>query len=252
MCESIRPGITVRPCRSISRVCGPACLRISALVPTAAILPLRMARASRTEKLRSTVRIFPLLRIISGFCARVMRGTATSSTRSRTVLEPLATEILILVPENWKCLIQSLRCPGLAVPIQGLAGRVHRDCANFGELIERFDPGLAPHAAILEPAPRRSGIEPVMIVHPNHAEKQAASHAMRPRHVLGPHRCREAEPCVVSDADGVGFVFKRYYHRHGAEDFLLRDFRVRVGVAQHRWLDEKSGGHACGRPLAAR
>ena len=66
MCESIRPGITVRPSRSITRVCGPASLRTSAVVPVAAMRPSRMASAWRTDACESTVRILPLMRIVSG------------------------------------------------------------------------------------------------------------------------------------------------------------------------------------------
>ena len=45
MCESISPGMTVRPCRSITRVADPARRRTSAVVPTATIRPPRAAMA---------------------------------------------------------------------------------------------------------------------------------------------------------------------------------------------------------------
>jgi hypothetical protein len=46
MCESINPGITVRPPRSIIRVSLPASLRISESLPSAATLPSRTAAAA--------------------------------------------------------------------------------------------------------------------------------------------------------------------------------------------------------------
>ena len=48
----MRPGMTVRPCRSITRDRGPASLRISADVPSATMRPSRIASASRTDDLR--------------------------------------------------------------------------------------------------------------------------------------------------------------------------------------------------------
>src|SRR6266403_1671686 len=49
MCESLRPGTTVRRCPSITRVGGPRRRRISSLLPTAAIFPADMAMASTNE-----------------------------------------------------------------------------------------------------------------------------------------------------------------------------------------------------------
>src|SRR5580704_16718838 len=49
MCESFRPGMTVRRRPSITRVCGPRRRRISSSLPTAAIFPAVMAMASTNE-----------------------------------------------------------------------------------------------------------------------------------------------------------------------------------------------------------
>src|SRR5258708_19992466 len=49
MCESLRPGMTVRRRPSITRVCGPRRRRISSSFPTAAIFPDVMAIASTNE-----------------------------------------------------------------------------------------------------------------------------------------------------------------------------------------------------------
>ena len=65
-CESIRPGMTVRPVRSIVRVRGPASFRMSAERPTAMMRPSRTASASCVEKLASTVSTLPLTRMVSG------------------------------------------------------------------------------------------------------------------------------------------------------------------------------------------
>src|SRR5580765_3961374 len=49
MCESLRPGMTVRRRPSITRVCGPRRRRISSSLPTATIFPPVMAIASTNE-----------------------------------------------------------------------------------------------------------------------------------------------------------------------------------------------------------
>src|SRR6266853_268211 len=49
MCESLRPGMTVRWHPSITCVCGPRRRRISSSLPTAAIFPAVMAIASTNE-----------------------------------------------------------------------------------------------------------------------------------------------------------------------------------------------------------
>src|SRR4029077_18044492 len=49
MCESFRPGMTVRRRPSSTRVCGPRRRKISASLPTAAIFPAVMAIASTNE-----------------------------------------------------------------------------------------------------------------------------------------------------------------------------------------------------------
>jgi hypothetical protein len=56
MWESISPGITVRPLKSISTVRGPASARISSSVPAATMTPLATAKACPSEKSLSTVR----------------------------------------------------------------------------------------------------------------------------------------------------------------------------------------------------
>ncbi len=57
---SVRPGVTVRPFRSIWRVAGPASLRTSSFVPTAVNLSPVMATACAYENRSSTVTILPL------------------------------------------------------------------------------------------------------------------------------------------------------------------------------------------------
>src|SRR6266853_28690 len=49
MCESLRPGMMVRRCPSITRVCGPRRRKISSSLPTAVIVPAVMAIASTNE-----------------------------------------------------------------------------------------------------------------------------------------------------------------------------------------------------------
>ena len=64
MWESIRPGITVRPSRSITRACLPAIFRKSADAPVEMILPSRMATASAVDDFESILRILPLSRTV--------------------------------------------------------------------------------------------------------------------------------------------------------------------------------------------
>src|SRR5262245_29213296 len=66
---SIRPGMTVRPLRSMARVCGPLSLPMSAAVPVATMRPERMASACVIVKRSSTVTILPLMRMVSAGCA---------------------------------------------------------------------------------------------------------------------------------------------------------------------------------------
>src|SRR6476659_6604909 len=49
MCESLRPGITVRPFASMIFVLGPRSLKISRSLPVATIFPSVMATASTNE-----------------------------------------------------------------------------------------------------------------------------------------------------------------------------------------------------------
>src|SRR5882757_3220796 len=49
MCESLRPGMTVRRRPSITLVCGPRRRRISSSLPTAPIFPAVMAMASTND-----------------------------------------------------------------------------------------------------------------------------------------------------------------------------------------------------------
>jgi hypothetical protein len=79
-CESMRPGITVRPPSSTTRVAGPERRRISAVVPTPRILPSRTATASRSEDSASTVTTLPSSSTRSGGCAAAPSATANSAT----------------------------------------------------------------------------------------------------------------------------------------------------------------------------
>src|ERR1700674_4224179 len=247
----MNPGITVRPCRSITRVRGPACFRTSALLPTAVILPSRMAMASRVENCVSTVKIWPFTRIVSAFWDHPGEAIANANIASDAVRMKFEIWILIL-PTFKACLIEALRCAVLLVPVDSLAGRVHRHGAHLGEVIERLDACFTPHAAFLEASPRRRGVEPVMVIHPNHAEEQPARHSVSACNISGPYGRGQAEPRVVGDTDRVGFFFEWHDHGHRPENFFLRDLGARVGIIEHRRLDEKSRRQTGGRRLATR
>src|SRR5258707_9659958 len=70
MCESLRPGMTVRWRPSITRVCGPRRRRISSSLPTAAIFPPDTAIASTNDGT-------PFVAILA-LCKMRSTGTAVS------------------------------------------------------------------------------------------------------------------------------------------------------------------------------
>src|SRR6266851_1165453 len=181
----MKPGITVRPCRSITRVRGPACFRISELLPTAVILPSLMAIASRVENWASTVNILPFTRMVSAFWAHAGKAAASAANTSNALRMKFALGILIS-PALRTCLVEAFRCSVFLIPVHGFTARVHRHGAHFGEMIERLNACLAAHAAVLEASPRRRRVEPVMIIHPNHAEEKPARDTVSPRDVACP------------------------------------------------------------------
>src|SRR5579863_958705 len=142
--------------------------------------------------------------------------------------------------------IQSFRRTVFLVPVHGLARRVHRDGAQLGKVIEGFDAGLAAHAAVLEAAPRRSGVKPVMVIHPNHSEEELARHAMSSRDIASPDRSGQAKSRVIGNANRVGFVFERQDDGHRPKHFLLRNLRSSVHVVEHGRLNKKSSRQAGG------
>src|ERR687897_48617 len=79
MWASLMPGITVRPCRSTSRVAGPPSARTSWLAPTATMRSPRTAMASAQGRSESAVNIFPPYRINCGGGADGVR--AADNTR---------------------------------------------------------------------------------------------------------------------------------------------------------------------------
>ena len=76
----MRPGMTVRPRRSITRVDGPANFRTSSVDPVAVIRPSVTASPIATVERESSVTILPLIRMVSGACAEA--GTAMLTTRT--------------------------------------------------------------------------------------------------------------------------------------------------------------------------
>src|SRR5665213_3252688 len=246
----MRPGITVRPCRSITRVCGPASLRMSELPPTAAILPSRMAMAFRMENCLSTVKILPFTRMVSAFWVQAGEAIAKAKIASNAARMKFVFGIFISrvfhTSLSYTSLIEAPRRSVFLVPVYVLARYIHRHRPHLGKVVKRFDACLAAGSAILEAPPRRGRIKPVMIVYPNHAEEQLACHAMRARNVAGPERSGKAESSVIGNANGICLVLKWHDHGHRPEHFLLRDFGSRIGVVQYGGLHKKTRGQACG------
>src|SRR6266566_2345250 len=81
ICESISPGITVRPPRLTTTVLGPIQRRISLSVPTATNRPFFIATASFTEKEESTVTTLPFTKTRSAGGRGSKNACGTSSPR---------------------------------------------------------------------------------------------------------------------------------------------------------------------------
>src|SRR3954451_261567 len=79
ICESMRPGMTVRPPRSMTRVPGPEYRVMSADAPVAMILSPRIAIAWVIDDCASSVMILPLIRTVSAGCAAAGRAPANDS-----------------------------------------------------------------------------------------------------------------------------------------------------------------------------
>src|ERR1700676_2599386 len=117
-------------------------------------------------------------------------------------------------------------------------------------MVEGLDAGLAADAAILEPSPRRCGVEPVMVVHPNHPKQQLVCHAVSARHVAGPNRRGQTKPRVVGDAYCFGFMLEGHNDGHRSENLLLSNLGATVNIVEHGRLDEKPERQTVGWCLA--
>src|SRR5215468_375557 len=91
------PGITVRRLRSMTRVCGPLSLSVSAVVPTATMRVPRIASDSAMVKRSSTVTILPLMRMVSAGCAC---AAVPSPTKSATAAARMIELRIIPLPLN--------------------------------------------------------------------------------------------------------------------------------------------------------
>src|ERR1700731_2947994 len=91
-------------------------------------------------------------------------------------------------------LIEPFRGAVIFVPVHGFPGRVHGYRTPLGKPIKRLDACFAADAAVVEASPWRRGIEPVMIVHPDHAEQQPACHSVSASDIVGPDRRGEPKP----------------------------------------------------------
>src|SRR5471030_2216209 len=107
-------------------------------------------------------------------------------------------------------LVEPLQLTIVGIPVDRDAAGIDSHRARLAELIEGLDSGFPSHAAVLEAAPRRSRVQPMVIVDPDHAEHQLARHAMRTRDVCRPDRSREAELGVVGNAQRVRFILERH------------------------------------------
>ena len=82
-CESMSPGMTVRPPRSMTRVAGPASFRTSSDEPTRSDASIAIASACATVDRASSVTILPFRRMVSGVCARALTDKTQRTPRRR-------------------------------------------------------------------------------------------------------------------------------------------------------------------------
>src|SRR5437879_5305578 len=131
MCESLRPGMTVRPFASITAVPGPRRRRISSLVPAALILPSVMATAS-TNGGTPFVAILALCRMLSGVMrASVLRSCACARPTTNGLhgdvvsVAPTLTPTALRKSRRFTCLALSGRL------LVGLGARPHDVFGKF-------------------------------------------------------------------------------------------------------------------------
>src|SRR6185312_5722387 len=94
-------------------------------------------------------------------------------------------------------LVQSSLVGRVAIPVERLVVRRHHHALGVEMVVETFGAAFAPDAGIIDAAPRRGRIEPVMVVDPDDAGLDRCRHAMCAGDVAGADRGRQSERRIV-------------------------------------------------------
>src|SRR6266404_8801907 len=272
MCESLRPGMTVRRRPSITRVCGPRRRRISSSLPTAATLPAVMAIASTNEG-TPFVAILALCKMssadtavsVSGFSKWIEKGVGRSALhvllvsceggwnyifgklRCRqtmdhgvSVFDPNTIGSEMRSHDVHDCVVGSLLSP-IALPFEHDGHRGDRLCAGLNDALHRIVVSKLAHIA----AAIFHDIDFVAVMNRLHRRKRNTDFCPKPgQHDLFPSRLFDGRDKVLV-VPGV--------HRRTLDGFFPREYGSQLrphvpakGLRLDRCQNHRHIEHSCG------
>src|SRR6516164_5106898 len=98
---------------------------------------------------------------------------------------------------------------------------VHPHRLGIGVVVHCLKSHLPAIAARPHPAERRTGVDPLVAIDPDHARAHVLSHAMSPLQVAGPQAAAQAVGRAVGDGDGLIVGLEGGHRYEGTEDLLL-------------------------------
>src|SRR3954468_13106827 len=202
--------IALRPASMLLR-----CLR-RRLIPSSICRPPAASGPVRT--LRNPIRIGSL-------CAEALveRQAAAATARQKRAREIMARQTTRCLPPPEVASVEPLLSRRVPVPVERAAVGIDHHRLHVEVLVEGLGAELAADSGVLHATPGKSGIEAVMIVHPDDSAAEFRRHPMGAGDVAGADRRREPERRVVGDADALLLVLERHHHRERPEDLLLGD-----------------------------
>src|SRR5260370_27718400 len=112
-------------------------------------------------------------------------------------------------------LVQSSLRRRVAVPVDRLVMRRDHHALGVEMIIETFSAELAPDAAVIDAAPGRGRVEPVMIVDPDDAGLDAGRHAMPTADVAGADPSRQPERRIIVEPQRIYLILPpRHFPEH--------------------------------------
>src|ERR671921_336245 len=106
--------------------------------------------------------------------------------------------------------------------------------------MERLPAPVAAAARVTDSAPRRGGIEAMVIVHPHDPVGEPRRHPVRPRDVAGPDRRAEPIVRIVRLAKRVLLVVDGDHDRDRTEDLLASAAALVREAGDHGGFDEEA------------